>query len=434
MNKSSTSDRCDQIMVYAFCAMIFFLPIAPALIEWSFGIAFIAYITKHLIVYSDYKKEYSSRSKMGNFINAFTPEKNIISWPLALFVYVAFLSTIFSQDILLSVKGFVFKFLQSVYIYLMFIECMSTKKRFRLFLNMFLISAFLILVDGCFQYIFRFDFIRFHPVRDGRITSTFKHSNDFGGYLVLILPVFLSLFFTFLKLKNSHLIFWKQKILLRTIVVVVLLSGLFCLGVTYSRSAWLAALIAFIVLAVFMNKRKMITWVVLATAIFTVIFIPKMLRERTSNFNHNSIFTTSSRLLYWTEAVHIIKFYPVFGLGLNNYSEIAPDFKMNDSGGGYPHNCYLQLTAEMGIAGGLSFLILIYSFITEARKKLLKSKEVVLKALGFGLLAGVSGYFVHILFETSFYSVYLGNMIWLMMGFIVTLSKFTSGEITYESS
>ena len=128
----------------------------------------------------------------------------------------------------------------------------------------------------------------------------------------------------------------------------------------------------------------------------------------------------SGRGGYWREAFHMIKDYPVFGVGVNTYSVVAPGYKIN--WGGYPHNCYLQMIVEIGILGFLTFLWIIFRVLGEIRERA-RIRDDSIKMLLAGTLAGFTGFLVHSFFDTNFYSVQLGSLMWITMGMITAIRQ-----------
>lgn len=134
-----------------------------------------------------------------------------------------------------------------------------------------------------------------------------------------------------------------------------------------------------------------------------------------------SLFGGSGRSGYWREAVHMIKDYPVFGVGLNTYSVVGKGYKI--TWGGYPHNCYLQMAVETGILGLLSFLWVAGVLLYRSIQNLAHMRDPLLAMFLLGSLIGLGGFLVHSSFDTNFYSVQLGSFMWLIMGLIVAVQK-----------
>ena len=53
-------------------------------------------------------------------------------------------------------------------------------------------------------------------------------------------------------------------------------------------------------------------------------------------------------------------------------------------------------------------------------------KDLLLKQVLIGTLAALIGYFIQIFFDTTFYSVQLGNLLWVVMGFVLAVADVDS--------
>ncbi|MCK5082818.1 MAG: hypothetical protein KAR31_07910, partial [Candidatus Omnitrophica bacterium] len=91
--------------------------------------------------------------------------------------------------------------------------------------------------------------------------------------------------------------------------------------------------------------------------------------------------------------------------------------------GGYPHNSYLQLISETGLVGIFVFLwmlITLFRCSFRAMKKIaVQSQRILL----MGSLTGLLGFLIHSFFDTSFYSVQLGSLLWVTIGLVVAIQK-----------
>jgi len=281
----------------------------------------------------------------------------------------------------------------------------------------FFISCALVCASGMSQYFLGQDFIRLNVMEQHRINSSFRAPNDFAVYLVVTIPILLSL----LIFKNQNISREGEFQIFSQRLVRGLLWGLFflalgCLGLTYSRGGWIACGVSMVILCAGNWKRMM--KMVLAGLVFMAYFTHKLVKER-HFIDWSNLFGFFGRLSYWQEALHMIRDHPLVGTGLNTYSIIARNYRIG--WGGYPHNCYLQLTAELGIIGLLSFLWIIGALFWQGFRYLVRMPTSPSKALLWGSLSGFAGFLFQSFFDTFFYSVQLGCFMWLIMGLIIAL-------------
>lgn len=454
-------DWCDKAMAFSIYALIYFLPISIALSEIFTALALIFYLFKRLAWFCTHvrgrAKEKASLAFMDNnfifFFRSFKPVENCLNWPILILLSFSLISVFVSRHPMLSIEGFLGKVLQSTFLYFNFIECINSKKRLRKFLIVFLVSATLISINGLYQHFTGKDFIYGHLVSNGRISSSFRAHNDFAAYLIVVVPILLSLsVFNAVngvkrlsgdysgKYISSQFLSGKWRV---SIFVVFVLS-LICLGLTFSRGAWIA--FAFVMAIFSTQKKRYIIINGLILVLFFSFFYPQLKETRRVGLMVDSVlvkddieqapdilekyremvriigvFDGSGRSRYWMEAIHMIRDYPVFGIGLNTYSVVGRGYKIN--WGGYPHNCYLQMAVETGIVGLLSFLWLLGVIFYKSFRNLRFMKDRSLAILLLGSLIGLGGFLVHSFFDTNFYSVQLGSFMWLVMGLIVAVQK-----------
>jgi len=478
---------CDKAMAFSFYALIYFLPISIALSETFTGTALLFYLLKRgAMFYGEMKSRSSAGIKLSfwrkgvEFLKAFKPIKNYLNWPIAIFLFFNIISVVFSQHQGVSFEGFLGKSLQSAFLYFNFIECINSRKRLKIFLTAFFISSMLICTNGLYQRFIGQGFIHGHLVHDGRISSSFRTHNDFAGYLVSIAPMLLSLFLLtiangFKKHPDREIKDSVFKIFLskrgRIFIFALLVLSFFCLGFTLSRGAWIAFALSLLFIG-FRGKKNMVICV-LILGLFLGIFHPKLRQQRHVGLLSDPLstqekkeieklsaktgeqgirngqksfieiqlkkvsiiysnFSGSGRMGYWREACNMIKDYPVVGVGLNTYSIVGRGYKIN--WGGYPHNCYLQMAVEIGIVGLLSFLWIVFVIFRKSIKNLKRINSRFLHFLLLGVLAGHGGFLIHSFFDTNFYSVQLGSLMWLLMGLIVAIQKIELDAESIEST
>jgi len=129
-----------------------------------------------------------------------------------------------------------------------------------------------------------------HTLADGQVISAFKHSNDLGSYLLISIFVFLAFLINFRKGKSVqknqavtnewNIDYFSTPAILYIFCLFV--AGLICLGMTYSRGAWVGFFVGLIVLGL-INFRKLYIPLIIGI-IFIVAFLPRMIATRNVSF------------------------------------------------------------------------------------------------------------------------------------------------------
>ena len=501
-------------MVFSFCALVYFLPISIALVESFSGLIIFFYLIKKISAAVFEVRELKSASKKISFLNQLKvviknllPTANFFNKPILIFLAFILISVIKSQVPELSVRAFINKILEQCLLFSSFIECMKTKKQIYRFLCFYFLSALVVGLSGFVQYATGQDFLRGNEIADGRISSSLRHANDLGAYILITYPIFLLLGLQSWKKDllfngNSYAKDQEPFYLLPKVSTGLLAVLLIALGLTFSRGSWIGFFVGILLLIWKYTEIRTVVTVVFVT--FLIVFTPLLAQKRnvsflsddlktqkmildqlkqsvaaketseqpqgsissTDNFDnlahkstteHQSSNTSSLSLFknfkiyseelydlyiksfggmgrtgFWAEAVKIIKDYPYFGAGLNTYSRVIHQYKIN--WGGYPHNCFLQMAAEIGLLGLGSFLFMIFILFKRSIQFFASCKDFFVKAVLLGAVTGLLGFLIQSTFDTTLYSLQLSNLMWIMMGLIVAVQIMPQEKATYSSS
>jgi len=129
--------------------------------------------------------------------------------------------------------------------------------------------------------------------------------------------------------------------------------------------------------------------------------------------------TSLKRLNLWKESVSIIEDFPVLGSGLNTYSVVARSYKVRGGGGEYPHNSFLQMAAETGIIGLISFIWMLTVMFRMGFRTLSREKNLLL----LGILAGTLAFLIQSFFDTHLYSLQFVVLFWFMIGLTMAVIR-----------
>lgn len=214
------------------------------------------------------------------------------------------------------------------------------------------LSAFVVVMGGYFQFVFGVDIADMKWV-DGeafpelrrRVFSTLENPNVLAGYLDVMICLALGVLAKTTE-KNLRIVL---------IISIVMLAA--CLMMTYSRGAFLAIAIVFVIYGVLQDWRVLV--------LFSVVSAILIFNDETFFDRVTSIFTTTIdsseglRVGIWVSTISMIADHPFIGVGWGAYKFIYPQYNYYLADTSitifHAHNLYLNTAAEVGIVGAMAY-------------------------------------------------------------------------------
>jgi putative inorganic carbon (HCO3(-)) transporter len=242
----------------------------------------------------------------------------------------------------------------------------------------------------------------------------------FANYLFL--PICLGLAYFFGQVKNFVNRWWMV-----ALTIILLLN----LVLTVSRGAYIGFVGAFLVLSVLMFK-KIFTWknvvvmfVSVAVVGYAVAFALSNGDTRATNefVKHVLVKDFSSgesvqgRLTASSRAYSIYQENPVLGIGLGNYGPYVKSYPANTPKNGWDivNNEYLEVMAETGTVGIISFGLILLILIIRSIQAVRQAKDEFLRLTMIGMLAAMVGVLVQYVSLSTLYIIH----IWVLIGLMV---------------
>ena len=387
----------DRIITAAFCVLAAGITFSNAVTETAVAVIIGLWIVKKVKI-----KDYSVPS-------------GALAYILVFFILWNTLSFFNSEYMNESIRG-VLKVVKNAFLFMITVDHFNSRRRIKRFLLYVLGVAFFISLNGIYQYISGTDLIR-HRIIDvldhlHRVSSSFVHSNDFGAYLVVMLTLLYSLFFSTTRRFRE-----------RCLSLIAMLPITWVLFATKSRGAWIGFLIA--ITCLFSVKSKKILVVLLLILIASPFIMPHVMKERFSDLS--TIRTSGSaweRIKLWQGAIDMVKAHPVLGHGVNTYSKNFPKYKPADYPDlAYTHNSFLQMATEIGTVGAGLFILFLIALITSMAGGIKKLEKGIYRDLYLGLLAGIVGFLCSCFVDTHLYSTTLASFLFMCLGVAVAFKK-----------
>lgn len=389
MGKVSENGLCSkQHILYLLYATLFLLPLNPFLFYVTLLPAVVAWL-------------YNWRKK-GEVALALPT----LWQPGAVFLVCSFLSAFVSKDMAFSFMNWALQPLMYALVYLLIYTTVSTEKEKEKALHAFLAGAVVTVVYGFFQYANAADMAadmeaqswvdpeRF-PLLRRRMYSTLENPNLFGAYLLMIISIL-----TAFTLRE-------RAVKKRTVFAVILLSLLLCLALTYSRGAWVSLAAIVLGLTLFYDKRFGLLFLLVPVVL---AFYHGQVVERFLSLFSGEDTSVDLRFALWESTMAMIEEHPLLGVGWGAYFLSYPDYNFFIQEEGvlifHAHNMYLNMLAEVGIPGGMAFLLAFFAQGILCWRNYRHGNDSFTKSMGLGGVLMVMALSVismgdHVLFSRS---------------------------------
>jgi len=366
-----------------------------------------------------------------------------LNFPIFSFMAICILSLIWSNSFFVSLKELPL-FLTGPLLYFVVTNNISDNRQISRILNILLIVGGLFGIYGILQYN-GIDFALWvGNIGRQQVFGLFGNVNYFAEYMIVPLPLAISLFFTVQN--RTH------KILL--LVGILAMGG--SLIFTFTRGSYLAIGISSIFMFLlylsnqgkgFIKEYKKIFILVLALIILvTFLFVlPNPLNKsgtviskikgRISISQFTQDYSLKRRIAIWKFTEMIIKDHPILGSGLgtfkyNSLNYQAKFFEQGENRRFYPHgfadkvhNEYLQLWAELGIIGLGIFLWLIIAYFNYGIKLLKRMKDKYKQGMIIGLMGSIVAVLVDGIFGFPLHLPATIVLFWLVLALTITTIK-----------
>lgn len=351
--------------------------------------------------------------------------------PFVLFILAAGLSITVATSLSDSIQELT-KWIEMLAAYWLVAQFFDESQTQRLLLVMFcagLAEAAL----GAYQYYFRVGpdgFLLFGGT-NLRAYGTFEQPNPYAGYLGLILPlafgtglgILLDIMRRGMRAVN---VFGYVLCVVGFGACVAMLAALFF---SYSRGAWIASAAALVVtglLILVRSKRAATLAMILGLVVVIVIglgeinIVPNIIAERFASvgdyFNFEDVrgiranddnFAILERRAHWQAALSMFEDYPWLGVGFGNYAVAYPRYALPMWADplGHAHNYYLNVLAEAGAIGLVTYLLLWGAVFLR-----LGRAAVVSQTWKQGVLAGTFGVLVALSIHNFFDNLFVHAM------------------------
>jgi putative inorganic carbon (hco3(-)) transporter len=192
---------------------------------------------------------------------------------------------------------------------------------------------------------------------------------------------------------------------LRPFAGACLLVMIMAVTVAASRGGFLGLMAAFM-FVLWRSKQRLRNFLIVAALIVPLsIVAPISPLARLVSPTYSDAEATDSRYVLWSAGIRMLQENPLFGVGVGNFKPLAPSYQEERRKiQAIAHNTYIQLGAELGLAGlGLFFGVLIAAFRSLQRTATLavRLRSSLLYHSASGIQGGLIGYGVGAFFVSA---------------------------------
>ncbi len=198
-------------------------------------------------------------------------------------------------------------------------------------------------------------------------------------------------------------LFMKKPVRQKILVSLILFTGIFILGITYSRGGWIA-FICGVLGFLWFGKKKLLPFILSLIITGNVLFYSNSgFREKIASIFDSGYTSNVQRIELFVDAWGSFVSSPLWGVGLHRndqilfYKDYKLGYRMQQT---HSHNMYLELLKGVGLLGFLSLM----AFFLTVLKMILKSRSLDQEnsILWSGLFATTLIFLVGGLFDAAF--------------------------------
>jgi O-antigen ligase len=207
---------------------------------------------------------------------------------------------------------------------------------------------------------------------------------------------------------------------------------LVCFVFTWSRGAWLGFLLGMLLFfIIFSQKTVLVLLGGLFASPFLSYLVPTSVAERFLSIGNLAESSVSYRISAWYGVIELLKKNWWCGIGVGSaafeavYPSVAPAGTQAIK---HAHSIYLQLLAELGIAGLVVFLLIVFLFVQNSFEYLLRVNKREERGFVIAGIATVVAILVMGITDHIWYDYRIFLSFWTVIGLVNSYIKYGFSE------
>jgi O-antigen ligase len=258
-------------------------------------------------------------------------------------------------------------------------------------------------------------------------TGTYVNHNHFAGFLEMVIPFAVAQVAVVAQRRRSATDHSEHAGLLGILAAVMLLAVVF----SESRMGLIACLISLAAMAGVLGLRGrhphapgigpgvIVALVALTAALVLWLGLDPVIARFADLPDHEGLrVDQGGRMALWQDTLRLIAVHPVFGVGLGGFEAAYTKVQTLEVGArvDYAHNDYLQIAAELGVAGALLFWGMIFAVGARTLRACWSQKEAWRRSVALGATGALGALLLHSLTDFNLYVPANGLVFAVVMG------------------
>lgn len=399
MKSSTYNIYPDYIIQIGLVVFVIFSPFSIAGAQVGLGIGLFGWVIK--IIYN----------RKLNWASSYL-EKPFLIYLLALFI-----SALFAYKRFNSLKAIGDEWL--VLIFFLMVNNLKDLKLTRKLLFVIISISSLVAIYAIWQHYTGIDLYRGKMLDFIAEAGKYRSAGNFSlslayGFYAMLIGILSFCLAVYEQLKWKKYLFYFAAILCTT-------ANLF----TYSRSTLVAQIaIVFLFFILNWNKKKLFLPVL---AYFVLIYAidPHILLRSQQAIRAQTLEQADIRTTIWTTSFKIFLHHPVTGVGFNNFGGFYEKYKPEGSPTfGHAHNDFLNVAANAGIIGLVTFSWLMFSILRNLIRNFKRTKEKFNLGVSNAVLVSFLAYLVACQFQCYYIDAVDGLILFFVLGLGQTVDNY----------
>lgn len=354
-------------------------------------------------------------------------------WPVIIWLVIATVSMFISPDLRAAAGVWKAYFIEPVLFLILLLILIKDKRDLKIIYAAVFFSVYYLGFYALYQKLTGGGVVSLENLGGEKIiraTGLFSHPNFLGLFLG---PLIVLAFGQIINLEP-------KKFLSPLNGFILLLLGVGALFFSRSEGAIIGVAAGLIFYLLFFKKLRKYVLIGLAAVVLLVAIYPvprqyvsekALLRDLSGQF----------RLNIWKGAVSLLKTSPILGVGLDGYEKLIPEYQdknfIADTGEKlfappqpYPHNLFLAVWLELGLAGLIVFVWILIKFFRDGFKKLKERNVYSSRFTVYSIMAAMVAVLIHGLVDTPYFKNDLSIIFWLIIGLMIILKNNYENQVS----